>query len=399
MSNNILRRGVAVAGLAFAAQALAAPSVAPTPVLPTYGTPIALELQNTDWPPYLPATRYSVSGNRITIDYEYLPDNFSASRTDFGVRPVAVGELPAGNYTVQARLIDISNPQAAPQVVSSSFGVVPPDSWGIYSVPREPASFEAAWVMIRSAAYFDPASMRATVQGNVVRVDFDYAADAPVGGSNVPAGYSSFGAVKVAGMAPGGWRIEGWGRSTSTGTVEKFFEKDLVVGGPVDVVEFYAPSLDHYFVSAGPDEIAQLDANPQRGWLRTGERFRAWLRASDAPAGASPVCRFYASGPNSHFYTANASECQYLKDLEVQQRATATSKGLAFTQWQYEGIAFYALAPVNGACPSMTDPVYRAYNDRAAENDSNHRFTVDTQLRAAMGWTWTDEGVAFCSPR
>jgi hypothetical protein len=262
-----------------------------------------------------------------------------------------------------------------------------------------PAPFEAASVMIRSAAYFDPASMRATVQGNVIRVDFDYAPDAPTGGSNLPAGYSSFGAVKVAGMAPGSWRIEGWGRATTTGAVEKFFSKDLVVGGPGYVVEYYAPSLDHYFISAGPDEIAGLDANPQQGWLRTGERFRAWLRASDAPAEARPVCRFYSRGANSHFYTGDAAECQMLKNLEVTQRAEAQAKSVPFEGWQFETVAFYALMPVNGQCAAGSDPVYRAYNGRAAEMDTNHRFTVDAALRSAMAWTWTDEGVAFCSPR
>ena len=39
-----------------------------------------------------------------------------------------------------------------------------------------------------------------------------------------------------------------------------------------------------------------------------------------------PVCRFYAKGPNSHFYTAEAVECAAVKN----------DPG-----WTFEGIAYY----------------------------------------------------------
>lgn len=399
MTLNSLRLA-ALATALVATFAQAAPTVSAAPVVPTYGQGVSLRMSGTDWPPYLPATRYTVDGNRVVVDYEYFPDNFDATMRAFGDRPVNLGELPAGNYAVEARIYDISRPGAAPQVVSASFPVMPPESWGLYTVPANPAPFEAGWAMVRSAAYFDPASMRVTMQpGNVVRVDFTYAPDAPVGSANPPSGWSSFGAARLSGLAPGRWTLEGWGRSRTTGAVEKFFTKEVVVGGPVNVVEFYAPSLDHYFVSAGPEEIASLDADPRHAWRRTGEKFRVWLQASEAPAGARPVCRFYSSGANSHFFTASEGECRFLRDLEAQRRAEAQAKGTTFTEWAYEGIAFYALVPTDGACPAGSDPVYRAYNGRAEQRDSNHRFTVDATLRSAMAWSWTDEGVAFCSPR
>ena len=94
-----------------------------------------------------------------------------------------------------------------------------------------------------------------------------------------------------------------------------------------------------------------------------------------------PVCRFYAGGPNSHFYTANTSECQWLRSLEAQNRSA--SAGKAFLDWGFETIAFWALVPENGQCAAGTTPVYRAYNHRAAKNDSNHRFMPDERIRAA----------------
>jgi len=162
------------------------------------------------------------------------------------------------------------------------------------------------------------------------------------------------------------------------------------------VVEYYSDKLDHYLVTAWTDEIAALDAGT--AFKRTGERFKAWLHASDAPAYAVPVCRFYASGPNSHFYTADPGECNYLKSLQQKQAADASAKGQPFPGWQFEAIAFYAIAPENGSCPANSRPVWRAYNDRAAENDSNHRFTVTDVVRRAMQVGWADEGLAFCAP-
>jgi hypothetical protein len=151
-------------------------------------------------------------------------------------------------------------------------------------------------------------------------------------------------------------------------------------------------------MTAGPAEIDTLDAGGGGGWKRTGQSFHAWLTQADAPAGAVPVCRFYAAGPNSHFYTADPSECSMLKALEQQQRPDADAHHVPFMGWSFENIAFWAIPATNGTCPAGTDPVWRAFNNRAAENDSNHRFTADSRQRLAM-LGWADEGVAFCAPQ
>lgn len=387
----LLYAAVAVFTLPAAAQRIAV-----DPVLPTYGTPVAVEVRDASFPVYLPATRYTKSGSTITIDYEYVQDGFGPFDPSFGSSAVSLGELAAGNYTVQARLHDIANPSSAPKVLSANLPVMPPAEWGIYSVPREPSAQSPTQALIRSAAYFDPASMRASVSGNVVRVEFTYRGDAPATGSTPP-GMTTFASVQLPPLAAGVYQFEGWGKSTTGTTYERFFSKTVQVDSAVQVVEYYSASLDHYFISAGAAEIANVDRGGAGDWKRTGLGFVAWARSGDAPPGAVPVCRFYARGPNSHFYTGNRRECEELKALEISQRAEAQAKGRPFLGWAYETIAFWALLPQNGQCAAGLKPVWRAYNNRALQNDSNHRFTKDAGQRAAMATGWVDEGAQLCA--
>jgi hypothetical protein len=163
----------------------------------------------------------------------------------------------------------------------------------------------------------------------------------------------------------------------------------------VTVFEFYAPSLNHYFRTAIAEEAAALTANPALGFLPTGNDFRAYLRSA-YPADAKPVCRFYGSvspGPNSHFYTAEAAECTALKNLQFTQPTTQP-------RWNFEEIAFAINLPTGpGACPATAPvKVYRAYNNRAAQGDSNHRFTTDiTGYNQLVAQNWIGEDVVMCA--
>ena len=105
-----------------------------------------------------------------------------------------------------------------------------------------------------------------------------------------------------------------------------------------------------------------------------------------------PVCRFYGStalgpngqrlGPNSHFYTADPNECTAVKDD---------------VGWIYEGIVFYVVPTSLGSCPAPLVAVHRLYNGRFAENDSNHRYTIDPAIVAQMANAgWSPEGIVFC---
>jgi hypothetical protein len=388
---------LAAAAFAMAAAHAATPFVAAAPSIPFYGQSVTLQVRNFDFPFYLPATRYSIQGNVIDVDYEYVTDGWSFSAPDVGAAVVNLGELPPGNYTVNARLHDIANPGAAVQLITSNVPVLAPTAWGIYPVPQNPDAYATTWATVRSAVYYDASTMRATIAGSVIRVDFDFYGNSPTSGP-APAGATSYGSVKIAGLAPGHYRLEGWGRPKTGGDSTLYFTSDIAVGSTSPVVEYYAAPIDHYFITAGPSDIALLDPGMQT-WKRSGQGFKAWLHQSDAPPGAVPVCRFYASGPNSHFYTGSASDCEWLKGLEAQGRAQAAANNTVFAGWQFEQIAFYALVPANGQCPGDTIPVYRAYNQRAAFNDSNHRFMSDPTMRwAQLASGWGDEGVQFCSP-
>lgn len=154
------------------------------------------------------------------------------------------------------------------------------------------------------------------------------------------------------------------------------------------VLEFYNTTLNHYFITADPVEATAIDAGAAGpGWQRTGRGFRAWTAAVGVPAEAQPVCRFYGTpglGPNSHFYTVDPLECD----------AVRQDPG-----WRFEGIAFYSIAPAGGGCPVGMQRVNRVYNNRFAQNDSNHRYTTDPAIYQSMQEQgWSAEGIVLCAP-
>lgn len=170
------------------------------------------------------------------------------------------------------------------------------------------------------------------------------------------------------------------------------------LAGPPDTeaVEYYNTSNKHFFVTAAGSEASGIDAGAAgEGWLRTGRTFQAWLNRAGAPPDAHPVCRFYSVAANSHFYTADAAECEQLRALESAERSsTGQVRG-----WAYEGVAFYIQAPDAGRCPSGTVAVSRMYNDgfRSGEG-SNHRFIDDRDLEQVMvEREWIREGTALCA--
>lgn len=152
------------------------------------------------------------------------------------------------------------------------------------------------------------------------------------------------------------------------------------------VVEFYNAALDHYFITAFPDEAAMLDAGTVvKGWTRTGVTWNAWRDAGD-DAKAVPVCRFFGTpgvGPNSHFYTADAAECALVK---------------ANPNWTYEAVAFYVEVPQGGVCAKDTEAVYRSFYPGANVSQSNHRFLTDLTMHQKMASSSTLEGVVMCAP-
>jgi len=155
------------------------------------------------------------------------------------------------------------------------------------------------------------------------------------------------------------------------------------------IVEFYNTTLNHYFITADPAEAGAIDAGAAGpGWSRTGE---AWNSG-----GPDRVCRFYGSpeldpatglrkGPNGHFYTISSGEC-----AQVKQDAG----------WKFESYDFSGWPMAAGAtCPAGTLAVKRAYNNRFAVNDSNHRYaTSDAIYEQMIASGWSGEGTVFCAP-
>ena len=184
-----------------------------------------------------------------------------------------------------------------------------------------------------------------------------------------------------------------------------------VNSGAYPVVEFENKSIEggRYFITVQTDEIAALDSlsavqGGSGGFTRSGRAWRGWRTQAEAGGGGAssafasnikPVYRFYVPGPNSHFYTVSESE----RDLLINYNANLNPK-----VHQYEGAKFYAVQPngtgATASCPAGTHPVYRAFNNKVASNQGNHRITsnwIDI-LRGVRFFGWSNEGIAFCSP-
>jgi serine protease len=157
-----------------------------------------------------------------------------------------------------------------------------------------------------------------------------------------------------------------------------------VTGIVVDTIEYYHAQLDHYFITAFPDEAAILDAGVAvPGWKRTGFTFRTW-QAGTGPG--NDACRFYGTpgrGPSSHFYTIDANECDVVR---------------ANPDWTFEALAFRAIAPVGAACAAGYRPVTRLYNNGMG-GEANHRYLVDAnEVQRMVAKGWLVEGTVMCTP-
>jgi Repeat of unknown function (DUF5648) len=173
----------------------------------------------------------------------------------------------------------------------------------------------------------------------------------------------------------------------------------------VQVDEFYHSGLRHYFITADTAEKQDLDpvTGVHRGWVRTGESFKAYATGSSAsgsrlapdsvyPGSVIPVCRHYGDPMqdlDSHFYSASAGECEKVNDLFGRD-------------WLFESDNVFQIdrPDTNGACRAGTMPVYRLWNQR---KDSNHRYTTSAAIKAQMiaaGYVaegYGPDGVVMCA--
>jgi serine protease len=156
-------------------------------------------------------------------------------------------------------------------------------------------------------------------------------------------------------------------------------------GEVVDTIEFYNASIDHYFITAFPDEAAMLDQGTQvPGWKRTGYTFRSWKAGTGS---GNDACRFFGTpgrGPNSHFYTISTAECEKVKTNP---------------DWTYEALAFRAVEPLAAGCSASYATVTRLYNNGMG-GQANYRFLTDSaEINRMVAKGWLVEGPVFCVPR
>jgi len=180
--------------------------------------------------------------------------------------------------------------------------------------------------------------------------------------------------------------------------VQTFFSVVTLAAGPnpsgsaAAAVEYFNRDLGHYFMTIDPTEIAVLDAGVIQGWSRSIGGFAAF--SAERPRGVDTVavCRFFSTKIDSHFFTADATEC----DAVVAKWPDV---------WLLETRAAFWIDVPNrstGECSATTQPVYRLYNNRA---DANHRFVTDRALRDTMvarGWIsegYGPLGVVMCALR
>ena len=151
------------------------------------------------------------------------------------------------------------------------------------------------------------------------------------------------------------------------------------------IVEFFNAPFNKYFITANPADWAVLDQYASIGWKRTGVTFSAYTQGQDAAA--LPVCRYFAPGVASHFFSVNKADCDLL----------SVTPGFV-----YEGIAWYATPPVAGACAAGSSNLYRTFNNGSSANNgpANHRYFNDYsfyQSYAAKGYAL--EGLTMCLPQ
>jgi len=179
----------------------------------------------------------------------------------------------------------------------------------------------------------------------------------------------------------------------------------VVTPTPVTAKEFYASTLDHYFISASAPDLEAIESGRISGWTPTGQSLTVWAGTVDVTLSFDPgfvaipsqfnvpVCRFRippAYG-DSHFFAASAEECAGVR--------------ARFPEFELETPAAFYVAPVYVECPTTpvygySTPVYRLWNGRA---DTNHRYTTDPAIRdemVARGWIAEGAGpdrITFCS--
>jgi hypothetical protein len=173
----------------------------------------------------------------------------------------------------------------------------------------------------------------------------------------------------------------------------------VVAATPINAVEFYNASLDHYFVTPAASDLDAIATGRAAGWVATGWTFSVWAAPSkDVPDFNVPICRFYIppSEGDSHFFSASPDECAAVKSRFPEFHPG--DDGCLRRRTGLSGVRRCRVLPLPEV--RIHGPRYWVWNGRA---DSNHRYTTDRATRDEMvdkGWIAEGDGpdrIAFCA--
>ncbi len=150
--------------------------------------------------------------------------------------------------------------------------------------------------------------------------------------------------------------------------------------GTTLAVEYFNASLEHYFLTVTPLEMAVLDKEGPAGWQRTGLSFWVYPADSSARRAARARCADTTGDPKPDSIRTS-----------TRHRPTnvAPSPSGRLAAWILESPTyFYAYLQTSiGSCPAdaaaqraIARRLYRVYNNRP---DANHRFTTSYYLAGA----------------
>ena len=157
-------------------------------------------------------------------------------------------------------------------------------------------------------------------------------------------------------------------------------------GEVVDTIEYYNASLDHYFITAFPEEAADLDAGGQvQGWTRTGYSFQELEGGHGSRQRRVPVLR----------HAGRRAEFALLHDQRGGVREGEGESGLDLRGARVPR----GRAARRPAAPPSTQTVTRLYNNGMG-GEANHRYLTDAaEIDRTVAKGWLVEGPVFCVPR
>jgi len=315
-----------------------------------------------------------------------------------------IGPLAAGTYEVRF-FQNASNAQPSVSLVTTKQMVVSEAGRPIFTtvLPSYPTPDKPLSIRIRASTGGSPSIVlphHATVSGDVIRIE------GCVGdtGFAVPGIYVV--SVGIPSLAVGRYRVEYQRAECRNDTGEIVTPLRLLTSfslevknqnpewpGPatpvMPVTEYRHAQFDHYFITADEDEQVALDSGRFIGWDLSPPNYgssasKYGFYRENARPNLVPICRFFSASfapKSSHFYTANAAECESVK---------------ANPDWTFEGVVGYVLG--NGFCDGSSAPLYRLYNNGIG-GAPNHKYTTqDYERNYYLEGGWVPEGVLGCVP-